>query len=422
MNLRGQAAEALFEVVQNGRSLTDVLGSLKAEFDPQDHSQISFVLYETCRYYHRYKLVLKELMDKPIKPKDRIIECLLVQGLWELEQPDKPEHAAINESVNATRDLNKEWASKLVNGVLRNFQRQQESISHKLDSNLVYQTGYPQWLTEKITKSWPTQSPDILHAGNQKGPMTVRVNAQKGSREDYMALLDKAGIGSVACKISENGVQLHHAVPVDALPGFWEGRASVQDEAAQLCTQLLDVAPKHRVLDACCAPGGKTCHILEQGVEDLTAVELEPLRLSKVEENLERLGFSAKLICSDINNTEDWWDGIQFDRILLDAPCSATGVIRRHPDIKLLRKPQDVKQLAELQRQMLHKLWPLLKEGGKMLYATCSILPEENEQNIEQFVAETKDAIWTQISNGGQRFPEIDGPDGFYYALLEKRS
>jgi len=341
------------------------------------------------------------------------------------------EYAIINETVSAVGNLNRPWAKGLVNAVLRNFQRQQQDILDKEAENLVFQTAHPKWLLKKINDAWPSEiASQIIKANNQRAPMTLRVNGLHTSREDYLSTLEDAGIVASATDYSAQGVLLETPRDVTELPGFSDGYISVQDEAAQLAAHLLLLGSGQRVLDACCAPGGKTCHILESqpDLTSLLAIDLEPRRLVRVTENLERLGLEAELKAADANNLDSWWDGNAFDRILLDAPCSATGVIRRHPDIKILRKPADIDKLASIQTQILVSLWQTLKPGGILLYATCSVLPAENDQIIRAFITSQDDAqlmpidaIWgIATDHGRQLFPLENGNDGFYYSRLKK--
>ncbi|MDP6190974.1 MAG: 16S rRNA (cytosine(967)-C(5))-methyltransferase RsmB, partial [Gammaproteobacteria bacterium] len=305
---------------------------------------------------------------------------------------------------------------------------QSEAVPKELQDNAEFHYNHPHWLQLKLANHWPDNWQAILAANDQQAPMTLRVNQRHHTATEYLALLEQANMGAKACAFSPWGVQLANPCQVDALPGFAEGWVSVQDEAPQLAPSLLDLHTGHRVLDACAAPGGKTGHLLEVADVQVTAVELEERRLGRLHENLQRLQLTAEVICADASQPDTWWDGQAFDRILLDAPCSATGVIRRNPDIKLLRSNEDITRLAQLQLTLLQQLWPTLAPGGLMLYATCSVLRQENERIIKRFLQAQQDASqetiianWGQATDyGRQLFPQPEGHDGFYYAVLKK--
>ena len=326
--------------------------------------------------------------------------------------------------------LKKPWAKGLLNAVLRNAQRDSEALLAELEHDPVVRTAHPRWLQKSLKAFWPQQWEAICAANNAHPPMILRVNRRHKTRDQYLQLLAESDVQAQPCVYSRDGIVLAEACDVRNLPGFAEGWISVQDEAAQLAADLLDLAPGQRVLDACCAPGGKTCHILEAEPQlaGVVAVDLEAKRLVRVRENLERLGLSAELIAADGRDTATWWDGKPFQRILLDAPCSATGVIRRHPDIKLTRQPDDIAALASLQGELLDAMWQTLEVGGILLYATCSTLPTENTEVIEAFLARTPGARELDIAgqfgikqpHGRQLLAQEGGHDGFYYAKLIK--
>ena len=390
--------------------------------------------YGTCRWYFQLNNTLGTLLDKPLKSKDCDIHCLLILGMYQLSHMRIPEYVSINETVNACVVLKKPWAKGLINAVLRKFQRlvSADEIPYPDDAA---RFSYPDWLVNLLKTEWPDSWEEILRAGNAHPPMSLRVNLQQCSREDYLELLAEQGIAARAGTLSAAGVYLEKPCPVDLLPGFREGSASVQDEASQLLPSLLAPASGHRVLDACAAPGGKTCHLLEAepNIAQIIALDIEARRLDRLQENLERLKLSSarvKVIAADATLTEDWWDGEYFDRILLDAPCSATGIIRRQPDIKLLRKSADIARLCELQGRLLDRLWRCLKPGGFMVYSTCSILPAENSRQIAAFLNRTSDAEskalpehWGVLCRyGRQLLPHDNSTDGFYFALLQKNA
>jgi 16S rRNA (cytosine967-C5)-methyltransferase len=369
------------------------------------------------------------LVDKPLRAKESDIQALLLLGLYQLLHTRIPDHAALGETVEVTRYLKKPWATNLVNGVLRKFQRDKPKLDKLLSQNSAFNSNHPAWLDGMLRKNWATKFAALSAANNGHPPFSLRINTQKISRAEYMALLTELAIEASECEFSPYGIRLARACDPRKLPLFDEGLISVQDEAAQLSADLLQLSPNLRVLDACCAPGGKTGHLLEREPSlQVTALDADERRLGRVRENLTRLKLSADIRCGDATRTNDWWNGEQFDRILLDAPCSATGIIRRHPDIKVLRTPDEVSKLAELQQQLLRCLWPLLKPGGILLYATCSIMPKENTQVIAGFVARQAEAECLNIAAdwgieqayGRQLLPQVEGHDGFYYAQLRK--
>jgi 16S rRNA (cytosine967-C5)-methyltransferase len=387
------AAQVIAQLLKQQGSLASLLPQKCETLSPQEQSFVKELCYGCCRWYPVLNEALNQSLKQKLKPKDADIKAILLLGLYQLEFMRTAEYAAINESVNAVNYFKKQWAKNLVNAILRGFQRDQQTIFNKAQQK--NKSNHPKWLESEIKKAWPVYATAIFAANNQAPPLTLRVNQQRYSREQYIQLLCDAGIEVSPAPISKDGLYLHSPMSVTALPDFEKGAVSVQDEAGQLAAQLLQLKPKLRVLDACCAPGGKTCHIgeAEPSLSKIVAVDIEARRLKRVEENLERLKISADVICGDASDPQQWWDGQLFDRILLDAPCSATGIIRRQPDIKLLREPEHIKTLTQLQYRLLCELWPLLKDGGILLYATCSILPQENTRLIEQFLNNTSDAI-----------------------------
>jgi 16S rRNA (cytosine967-C5)-methyltransferase len=432
VNVRAAAAEVIAKVLR-GQSLSALLPEYSDKVEEKDRSLLKELCFGTMRWYPRIAILLKQLVAKPLREKDLEIQGLLACGLYQLMYMRIAEHAITNETVSATAKLNRRWAKGLVNGVLRNFQRQRQELLDQQIDNQVFQTAHPKWLLGKIRESWPEQTADsIIAANNERAPMMLRVNALRTSREDYLSQLAAADILGSEAEHSLQGVLLATPTDVSALPNFANGYASVQDEAAQLAAPLLMLEKGHNVLDACCAPGGKTCHILESQPDlgRVVALDLEQRRLVRVDENLQRLGLKAEMIAADASDLAQWWDGKSFDRILVDAPCSASGVIRRHPDIKILRKRADIGKLAAIQQQLVNQLWQTLNKGGILLYATCSVLPEENDLVIEQFLAEnadasmlTIDAAWgIKTDYGRQLFPAINGNDGFYYSRLHKKA
>ena len=430
MNPRLAAAKALAAVLSGKASLNSSLPTQLDKVEDRDRGFTQDLAFGTARWQPRLSALAEKLLQKPFKAADADVEALLLVGLYQLLYTRVPPHAAIGETVGCADKLKKPWAKGLLNAVLRNAQRESETIFAELERDPVVRTAHPRWLQKSLKAFWPEQWEAICAANNAHPPMILRVNRRHHDRDAYLGLLSDAGIAATPCVYSRDGIVLEAATDVRSLPGFAEGWISVQDEAAQLAADLLDLAPGQRVLDACCAPGGKTCHILEAepALAGVVAVDLEAKRLVRVKENLERLGLSAELIAADGRDTAAWWDGKPFQRILLDAPCSATGVIRRHPDIKLTRQADDIAALAQLQGELLDALWKTLEVGGILLYATCSTLPTENTDVIAAFLERTPGARELDLAttagikqpHGRQLLAQQGGHDGFYYAKLIK--
>jgi 16S rRNA (cytosine967-C5)-methyltransferase len=430
MNPRLAAAKALAAVLSGKASLNSSLPTQLDKVEDRDRGFTQDLAFGTARWQPRLSALAEKLLQKPFKTADADVEALLLVGLYQLLYTRVPAHAAIGETVGCADKLKKPWAKGLLNAVLRNAQRESETIFAELERDPVVRTAHPRWLQKSLKAFWPEQWEAICEANNAHPPMILRVNRRHYSRNAYLGLLTETGIAATPCVYSRDGIILEAAADVRSLPGFAEGWISVQDEAAQLAADLLDLAPGQRVLDACCAPGGKTCHILEAeaALAGVVAVDLEAKRLVRVKENLERLGLNAELIAADGRDTEKWWDGKPFQRILLDAPCSATGVIRRHPDIKLTRQPDDIVALAQLQGELLDAMWKTLEVGGILLYATCSTLPTENTEVIAAFLERTPGARELDLAttagikqpHGRQLLAQQGGHDGFYYAKLIK--
>jgi 16S rRNA (cytosine967-C5)-methyltransferase len=357
---------------------------------------------------------------------------LLVSGLYQLLYMRTPAYAAVSASVALAPDMGKPWAAKLINAVLRNFERQRGTllagIEHKPE--LIY--SHPDWLLQRLQQDWPQHWQNIAEADNGHPPQSLRVNLARVARSDYLQQLRDAGFAAEPARYIASAITLAQPVSVNQLPGFGQGLVSVQDAAAQLAAPLLDLQPGQQVLDACAAPGGKSCHILEQMHQiSLLALDNDAVRLDKLRQNLQRLQLSATVMTGDAGQPQQWWDGRRFDRILLDAPCSASGVIRRHPDIKLLRRNSDIDQFAGYQARLLERLWPLLQPGGKLLYATCSVFRQENSDIVQRFMEAHRDARehclehsgWGHpCAHGRQILPGEAGMDGFYYACLVKHT
>lgn len=432
---RALAARAVMAVWHDGRNLDVALEQLLAGagLPPADAGLTKALAFGSCRWLLQLEWLAAQLLQKPLKDKDADIQSLLLVGLYQLAHMDTPGHAAVNETVAACAGFKKPWARGLLNACLRRYQRERDPLGQLLLADPVAATAHPAWLLERLQQAWPNNWQDIIRANNApRPPYHLRVNVRGSDREQALATLAQAGLKAKALPCTEAGIVVETPCPVEQLPGFREGRISVQDGAAQLAAVLLDATSGQRVLDACAAPGGKAAHLLERhGDISLTAIEIDHARRRRIDDNLNRLGLSAHVITADAARPDDWWGGQCFDRILLDAPCSATGVIRRHPDIRLHRRPTDIRQLTELQAQLLDALWPCLCEGGKLLYVTCSVLPEENDQQVAAFLARHPDAVVEPLAagtvlpgrpqnHGQQLLPGDDDLDGFYFASLLK--
>ena len=426
-NPRALAAAGLLQVM-HGHSLNQVLPLLDRAVRAEDRGFLRDLLLGSCRYFQRLNAIAKMLLSKPFADSAEVLHALLIVGLYQLDGQNRAEHAAVHATVSACDDLRQGQARAVINACLRRFLRERDSLVESLADNPVTATSHPKWLVKLLGKAWGEQANTILAANNERAPLCLRVNQRRYSREQYLQLLTQAGIEARAGEFTRHSIYLEQGCDVTSLPGFADGAVSVQDEAAQLAAELLAPEAGERILDACAAPGGKSCHLLESADIDLTAVELEESRVPRIHENLARLGLSATVVCDDAAEPSRWWNGEAFDAILLDAPCSATGVIRRHPDIKMLRRREDIDQLQAIQAHILDSNWSLLKPGGRLLYATCSVLPQENSEQIGAFLNRHNDATlisldkpWGWSCNAGrQLFPTLAGPDGFFYALLVK--
>ncbi len=430
-NPRLLALQLLSRVVLGGQSLNDLLPAAQECLPaPADRALLQELCYGCLRWHFRLQGLTGAMLRRPLKPRDRDLGLLIQLGLYQLLYTRIPPHAALAETVELARRLGKPWAVGLVNGVLRRFQRERAELLAAADRDPALQHASPAWLLEALQAAWPERWEAILDACNQRPPMTLRVNLAQGSRDAYLERLAEAGLPARALDPAPSALVLEHAVEVERLPGFAEGAASVQDAGAQLAAGLLDLAPGQRVLDACAAPGGKTGHLLEAepGLSELVALDLDSQRLQRVHDNLRRLRLQARVCQGDAGAPTGDWAAKPFQRILLDVPCSATGVIRRHPDIRLLRRKADFAGLARSQTRMLDAVWPLLAPGGILLYATCSLIPDENERQLQAFLQRCPEARERPIAAswgharavGRQTLPGEAEMDGFYYACLEK--
>ncbi len=416
------------EILQHRGSLASAFGPNLKAYAGINTALVKEFCYGICRWFHQLEYSANLLLEKPLRNKDRDVYCLILLGLYQLRYMRTPAHAAINETVAEADRLGKTWAKNLINAVLREAQRKEAEILEQVEKNYTYKYSHPEWLLSRLKHDWPTSYRAILTANNLRAPMTLRVNALRTSRDDYLTTLASAGITAKPGVLSTHAIILETPCDVGLLPGFAQGMVSVQDEASQLVTTLMPLAPGLKVLDACAAPGGKTCALLESHPQlTITALDKEERRISRIRENLERLSLNAAVGCGDICTDRDMAPG-SFDRILLDVPCSATGVIRRHPDIKLLRTPDEVERLVAVQADLLTAGWHLLKPGGFLLYSTCSTLKQENTTQIARFATSTEGAEYVPLAIdgatvcefGSQMFPEENSHDGFFYALLRK--
>jgi len=419
-------------VLDSGGNLGDA-ESENRQADARDRAFTRHLVYGVLRWLTALEWLSGQMLRKPLRRKDRDVHRLILIGLFEMWKGDAATHAAIHESAECARKLGKPWAVSLINAVLRRFQREQPEWIARLE-NKDERFAHPGWLLKMLKADWPDNWQQIADANNRPAPLWLRLN-RRFDTPDTVRKLTEGGFTVERHAVAGDAIKISTAAPVNSIPGFEEGRISVQDPAAQLAAELLFLESHHRVLDACAAPGGKACHMLETspGVA-LTVLDQNPARLALVEENLARLGLrrndSIRIIDADAAATSEWWDGIFYDRILLDAPCTATGVIRRHPEIKWLRNPGQVEEASKLQARLLKRLWPLLETGGILLYATCSVLKVENSRQIQRFIELHPDAElletgarWGQSFNyGRQNLPGEQEMDGFFYAGLRKKS
>jgi len=437
---RNAALKVLLAVLKEGQSLSS-LNHLTENLEPRDAGFARLLSFGVLRYYYQLVVLLKPLLKKKLKAKDLDIQLTMLLAIYQLLHTRVPDYAVVDAAVTQVRKSRKKWAGGMVNAVLRNFIRQQETTPAVFKTEEA-QFSHPQWIIERVKHDWPECWKEILEANNVQAPMTLRVNQQKTNVSDYQKRLqDEAGLVTEQIAWAPDALLLKEAKDVTQLAGFEQGWVSVQDAGAQYAASILQPEKGDVILDACAAPGGKTAHMFEcQPDIKVTALDISESRLQRVQENCQRLGFKPELIVADAVAVDDWWQGELFNKILLDVPCSASGVIRRHPDIKHLRREDDIAELVKLQREILSRNWKILKPGGRLLYATCSIFKEENEQQVEWFLQNEADAELIEVSRadfskvdsrpesestaktGLQLFPQNFVNDGFYYALLVKKA
>ena len=418
-NIQRVAAQTVAAVL-SGRSLTHTLEAAWKRthtLTRAERGAIQDLSYGTLRHLGRLRAVLSQLAPRQVENSE--LQALLLVALYQLEYSEAAPYAVVDHAVECAAQIESSHVKAFVNAVLRSFQRGRAALLKKADSTDAGHYSYPAWWIERVRRDFPSEALSILETGNMHPPMTLRVNRRRGTPQEYLHGLERAGLD--ARMLDGGALTLLRPVPVEQLPGFGQGMVSVQDAGAQFAAQLIELGDGMRVLDACAAPGGKTAHMLELADVDLTALDTDPVRLERVNSNLERLGLSAHVVCADAAATEAWWDTRTFDRVLLDAPCTASGVVRRHPDIKWLRQPGDIRRFAEQQQRLLEALWKVLGRGGKLLYVTCSIFMEENQERIGGFAARHPDAriLGAMPGRDGLLLPDNEH-DGFYFSLLQK--
>jgi 16S rRNA (cytosine967-C5)-methyltransferase len=427
---RAAACRIVVDVAREGRSLDAALGPGLRGLSAADRPFVSQLVYGTIRAYPRLDRWVDLLLARPLPARDVEIHDLLAVGLYQLEDTRVPDHAAVAATVEATRDLGRARYAGLVNACLRRWLRERDALKARVARVPEVMHAHARWWLEALASDWPKDWERLVEAANEQAPMWVRVNTQRISRREWLDRLLAVGGSAEAWAPAPEALRLARPLDVDALPGFATGMVSVQDGAAQLAAGLLEAGPGMRVLDACAAPGGKSGHLLERCPQiELTAVDISPARLERVAENLSRLGLHARVLDGDACDPSAWWDGKPFDRILLDAPCTGSGVVRRHPDIKLLRQHEDIAAMAARQQAMLASLWPMLASRGRLLYATCSVFRAENGARMSEFLANHPEARavdlgepgWgTRAGPGRQLLTGEAGVDGFYYACLTR--
>jgi 16S rRNA (cytosine967-C5)-methyltransferase len=430
ISVRALAAEGLAEIALSGHSLRDVADRAMPRLpDARDRALLTALLNEGARWWPRFDAALDRLLEKPIRRSDPVIHALLVTGLVQLEVLEMPGYAAVAATVEAVRELRRPRLAGLANAVLRRWQREREALIAALDATPATRHAHPAWLASAIARDWPAQAEAVLAAANQEPPLMLRVNRRRATREEVAGQLAQADQDVSLHDWLVDGLVLPHSIDVTRMPGFAMGNFAVQDGAAQVPADLIDLRDGQRILDACAAPGGKACHALERADVELLAVESEPRRGTRIRQNLDRLGLKANIIIGDAGDAARWWNGKPFDRIMIDAPCSATGVIRRRPDVRLHRREGDIAALVTQQERILAACWACLAPGGRLLYVTCSILRAENDDVVAGFAKDRSDVellpidlpVGQATAVGWQILPGDGDLDGMYYALLSKR-
>jgi 16S rRNA (cytosine967-C5)-methyltransferase len=432
---RSLAAHALARILREGVTLDAALEDALAAADPKLVPSVRSLSYGAVRGYYRHEAILRGLLSQPVRSLDTLVRALLSVALYELEDAQTPQYAVVDAAVETAKATDAVRAAGLINAVLRRYLRERATIDAAIASNPATRHAAPIWLADRLRADWPVRWTQLLAAGDTQAPMWLRVNVRRSTTEEYLDTLRRAGIGAHAEPRVPQALVLDAPCDVHELPGFAAGVVSVQDLGAQCVAFPLALAAGQRVLDACAAPGGKTALIAEREphLADLAAVDIDPERLGRVRENLQRGTLSARVVHADAAAPDAWWDGVPFDRILLDAPCSALGVIRRHPDIRLRKSPSDIDKLPPLQMRLLNAAWGTLAHGGRLVYATCTVTRSENRDLIGAFLGSNSDAVivpssewagWPNLGEpdeyGRQILPGEAGADGFYYAALTK--
>jgi 16S rRNA (cytosine967-C5)-methyltransferase len=433
---RSLAAHALARILREGVTLDGALKDALAAADPKLAPSVRSLSYGAVRGYFRHEAILRSLLSQPVRSLDTLVRALLSVALYELEDGQTPQYAVVDAAVETAKATDAVRAAGLINAVLRRYLRERTAIDAQIASNPATRHAAPVWLADRLRADWPVRWTQLLAAGDTQAPMWLRVNVRRSTTEEYLATLRQAGIGAHAEPRVPQAVVLEAPCDVRELPGFAAGVVSVQDLGAQCVAFPLALAAGQRVLDACAAPGGKTALIAEREphLQRLVAVDIDPERLGRVRDNLQRAGLDALLVRDDAAAPAGWWDGVPFDRILLDAPCSALGVIRRHPDIRLRKSPSDIDKLPQLQARLLASAWRMLARGGRLVYATCTVTRSENRDLVGAFLGSHPDAAivppsawdgWPNFGEadefGRQILPGEAGADGFYYAALTKQ-
>jgi 16S rRNA (cytosine967-C5)-methyltransferase len=433
---RSLASHAVARILREGVTLDAALKDALAAADPRLAPSVRSLSYGAVRGYYRHEAILSRLLSTPVRSLDFLVRALLSVALYELEDERTPEYAVVDAAVQTAKATDASRAAGLINAVLRRYLRERKILDADIARNPVTRHASPVWLADRLRADWPVRWTQLLAAGDAQAPMWLRVNSRHATAADYLAMLHEAGIGARAEERVPQAVLLDAPCDVEDLPGFAQGLVSVQDLGAQCVAFPLGLAAGQRVLDACAAPGGKTALIAERepSLAEVVAVDIDPLRLNRVRQNLSRGNLRATVVCGDGGAPAAWWDGVPFERILLDAPCSALGVIRRHPDIRLRKSPSDIDKLPQLQTRLLNSAWTMLAPGGRLVYATCTVTRSENRDLLAAFVKSTPGAAtlaaehwegWPNLGEadefGRQILPGEAGADGFYYAALIKQ-